>query len=157
LPLSIRDRDAEHLLNGVELFGTEPVRAAALRVHAALEQAAEKRPSRVEIFEAPPGYVDEASRASLQALIDLLQGDVVAERMDDLIEAMRADVAPPEHEKRVESSDGKQRRSLPWAGRAKSRSEAGGRWFEPGTAHSSFAGVSSLRGCGRAGPPSGDR
>jgi hypothetical protein len=69
-----------HLLHGVELFRTDAVRDAAIGVTSALEQATNR--GRVEIFEAPPGYVGLDSRVSLQALIDLLRDDEVASRMD---------------------------------------------------------------------------
>jgi len=81
-----------HLLNGVELFGTEAVRGAALSVRAAIER--KSRAGKVEVFESPPGYVGEEGRESIQAIFDLLRDAEVRELMDELIAAMRADVAP---------------------------------------------------------------
>jgi hypothetical protein len=81
-----------HLLNGVELFGTEAVRGAALSVRAAIER--KSRAGKVEVFESPPGYVGEEGRESIQAIFDLLRDAEVRELMDELIAAMRVDVAP---------------------------------------------------------------
>lgn len=81
-----------HLLHGLELFGTEEVRQAAVAVTDALERVA--RGGRVEVFEQPPGYVGEEGRRQLEALLAALRDRDVAARMDDLLEAMRGDVAP---------------------------------------------------------------
>lgn len=103
--------DFLHLLHGVELFGTEEVRQAAVRVSAALEDAAKRAGRPIEIFEAPRGYMKDKARLSqeVRALIDVLLDEEVADRMDDLLTAMRQDVAPTVG-KPLESTDGDQRR-----------------------------------------------
>jgi hypothetical protein len=106
-----------HLLHGVELFGTEDVRQAAARVTSVLERLA-TRHGTLEIVEQPPGYVGPKARAAVRALAELLREEEVADRMNDLLEAMRADVAP-DRGRPVAGDGGGQRRVE--AGRSSSR------------------------------------